>query len=109
MCPFSPKLPLHPDCHIKLSRVPYAIRRPLLVICLKYSHVHMSVSNSLTIPSPHPYLLAAVRMESGLCPEICCGVNIHTMETDKCRRSRRLAILWSVWKFDGEDAQGSEE
>ena len=70
--------------------------RSLLVIPLKYSRVHMSVPNSLTIPSPRPYLLAVIRMESGLYFEICCGVNIHTMEIDKCHGSRRLAILWSV-------------
>ena len=69
--------------------------RSLLVIPVKYSHVHMSVPNSLTIPPPS-LLTGSHRMESGLYFEICCGVNIHTMEIDKCHGSRRLAILWSV-------------
>ena len=57
--PFSPKFPFHPGCHLTLSRVPCAVlySRSLLVICLKYSRVCMSIPNSRTIPhlpSPPP-------------------------------------------------------
>ena len=50
MYPFSSRLPSHPGCHIKLSRV--LCSRSLLVIYFKYSSVCMSIPNSLTMPLP---------------------------------------------------------
>ena len=47
-----PQTPSHPACHITLSRVLCLYSRSLLVIHFKYSSVHMSIPNSLTIPSP---------------------------------------------------------
>ena len=53
MYPFSPKLPSHPGCHIKLNRIPCANRRALLAIHFKCSSEYMSIPHSLTIPSPY--------------------------------------------------------
>ena len=53
MYPFSSKPPVHLNCHITLSRVPFAIcSRTLLVINFKHSSVYRLLPNSLTILSP---------------------------------------------------------
>ena len=48
MYPFSPKLPSHPGCHITLSRVLCAVRRPL-VLTRRYVPMEMEVKLELPI------------------------------------------------------------
>ena len=55
MYPFPPKLPSHPGCRLTLSSCPWAHSRTTLVIHVKQSGVCMSIPNSSTIPSPHPF------------------------------------------------------
>ena len=50
MCPFSPKLPSHPGCHVTLSRVPCAAySRALLVVCFKYTDADRITSFDFTV------------------------------------------------------------
>ena len=48
--PFSPKLPSHPGCPLTWADFLVLPGRSLLAVQLKYSHVYMSISNSLISP-----------------------------------------------------------
>ena len=59
--------PSHPGCHMTLSRLPCAAERVLLVVCIKYFHVYMSIPSFLTIPSLHPSLWQVLGSGGDIC------------------------------------------
>ena len=50
-----PQTPSHPGCIWHWAELPLLYSRSLWVIHFKYSSVYISIPNSLTIPSPHPF------------------------------------------------------
>ena len=93
--PFPSRLPHD----IEQSSLCYAYSRSLLVICLKYSRVYMSIPNSLTIPhlpSPPPPWATIRRSKTGPQTSVSLGNTPSLAEW-----SALAACLASQWQSRG--------
>ena len=88
MYPFSSKPPIHLNCHITLSRVPFGVYiRTLLVIHFKHSSVYRLLPNSLTILPP---VLPPGNLQSLF---LACSSTVTMMETQQSDGEKPISLL----------------